>query len=82
MASITGKSYRLKRFFRQDYHYGAVSIETKEKKKAKIYFDDRELYSIACDAHILGADIIIEYDMIVSERPFTVICKAVEIARE
>lgn len=82
MESITGKVYRLQRFFGcNNNHYSAAYIQTKEKKKVKVYFDDRELYSMACDAHGLGADISIEYDTIVAKRPFAVVCKTAKIVK-
>lgn len=82
MESIAGKVCKLQRLYgRNNKHYSSASIETKEKKKVRVCFYDRELYHMACDAHGLGADIIIEYDTILAKIPFTVVCKTAKIAK-
>lgn len=68
MKTITGKVYRLRKY--------CAGLVTKEKIKVRVYFDGPGSYGIACDAHIKGADISIEYDVVLSEIPLKVFCKA------
>ena len=83
MAEIKGKSYILKRLYGRDNYYSAAYLKTNENKKVKVYFHDSETYQIACDAHItVGAVLVIEYDMILSEKPLTVVCKMAKIEKE